>query len=784
MLQVKNIKKSYTTGDFTQAALNDVSLGFRKNEFVAVLGASGSGKTTFLNIVGGLDRYDSGNLIINGKSTKTFKDKQWDAYRNNSVGFIFQSYNLITHLSVLGNVEMGMTLSGVSSKEKHRMAKEALERVGLKDHINKKPNQLSGGQMQRVAIARALANNPDIILADEPTGALDTETSTQIMDLIKEIARDKLVIMVTHNPDLAKEYADRIVEFQDGKVKSDSNPFDGESEDTDYKLKKTSMSFFTALKLSSTNILTKKGRTALTAFASSIGIIGIALILSLSNGFQKQIDIFEEDTLAEYPVMVSQMGASLDMDTMQQMGMETEVDKRGEFPSSNVAYPYDSQANSVMHVNNITDEYAKYIDKIDSKYVSGISYTRSVSMPLLHKDGDDVNLVSTSELMFGAYPEIADKTQENFIDKNVDVLVGKICEKETEIGLLVDKYNNVETSILKQLGIDTDKDEVNFDEIMGQELKVVMNDDLYEENNGFYIAKGKKEDLKKLYDNENNITLKVVGIYRMKESSAMQTTSGISYSDSLAKRFIENAEDSKVVKAQEDADYSVLTGQAFAEEGESSGSMMSMMSGGTGIATKSQTMAALGAVSTPSYIEIYPRDFESKEEVIKYLDDWNKDKDDEDKIVYTDPAEMIVSLSGGIMDGITLVLVAFAAVSLVVSLIMISIIIYISVLERRKEIGILRALGARKKDVSRVFNAETFIIGLLSGLMGIGIAYLLTIPANSIIESATGLQNVAQLNPVHAIVLVLISLLLTMLGGAIPAKMASKKDPVEALRSE
>ena len=390
MLSLKNIKKSYITGDFKQVALDGVSLNFRESEFVAILGPSGSGKTTCLNVIGGLDKYDSGDLIINGKSTKEFKDSEWDAYRNNSIGFIFQSYNLISHLSILDNVEMGMTLSGISASEKHKKALDALERVGLKDHVHKRPNQLSGGQMQRVAIARALANDPDIILADEPTGALDTKTSIQIMDLIKDIAKDKLVIMVTHNPELARDYADRIVEFRDGNIISDSNPLEEEKSNSAYSLKKTSMSFITALKLSGMNIRTKKWRTLLTAFASSIGIIGIALILSLSNGFDKQIDIFESDTLSGFPIMITQKAAEVDINQMMEhskemrkevLGKDTEDESK--YPDTNVIYPYNSEENTFMHTNKLTDEYVKYIEDIDSSLLSGISFTRLVNMNLL-----------------------------------------------------------------------------------------------------------------------------------------------------------------------------------------------------------------------------------------------------------------------------------------------------------------------------------------------------------------------------------------------------------------
>lgn len=784
MLQVKDIKKSYTTGEFTQIALNGVSINFRENEFVAILGQSGSGKTTLLNIIGGLDQYDSGDLVINGKSTKNFKQGEWDAYRNNSVGFIFQSYNLITHLSILDNVEMGMTLSGVSASEKKRRALEVLEKVGLKEHTHKKPNQLSGGQMQRVAIARALANDPDIILADEPTGALDTETSTQIMDLIKEIADDKLVIMVTHNPELAEEYADRTINFRDGHVVDDSNPYEEYEEDHNYQLKKTSMSFWTALKLSGKNIATKKWRTGLTAFAASIGIIGIALILSLSNGFQKQIDSFQNDALSEYPITISKQGMNMDEESLQEMQSQNgSGSSKDEYAKTDKVILYNPEESSIMHTNKITEDYIDYLNKMDKDLASSIGYTRVVGMNLLREvDGkaEQVNFSSDASTSGGggmaalsgmsgaglsSYPVTTNGSINEYLKKNYDVMAGSYPENTDDIVLVLDSKNRVDESILKNMGFDiTDKDSIDFDDIVGTELKLVDNDNYYEKTDfGNFVPKNNYDDMYKTAAK----TLKISGIIRQKEDTQVAVlSSGIAYSDKLVEEIIDLEKDSEIVKAQKDSDTNVMTMEKMDDT------------------TKQSTLAYMGGDSMPQMVFIYPTNFEAKDEIVKYLDKYNDGKDNEDKIVYTDLAQTMTDMTGGIMDGITIVLIAFASISLVVSLIMVGIITYISVLERTKEIGVLRALGARKKDITRVFNAETLIIGLCSGLLGIGIAYLLTIPTNIVLEGMTGLTNVAQLNPLHALLLITISVVLTLLGGALPAKWAAKKDPVEALRTE
>ena len=758
MLKLKNIKKDYKIGDFIQHALKNISVSFRKNEFVAILGPSGSGKTTLLNVIGGLDRYDSGDLIIDGKSTKSFKDKDWDAYRNHAVGFIFQSYNLISHISVLENVEMGMTLSGVSAAERRKKALELLEKVGLKDHAHKRPNQLSGGQMQRVAIARALANDPKIILADEPTGALDSKTSTQIMELIKEIAKDKLVIMVTHNAELAKDYASRIVSMKDGVILDDTDSYDDENKRSgELSIKKTSMSLLSALKLSFNNIKTKKGRTALTAFASSIGIIGIALILSLSNGFNKEVEEFEENSLAQSPIIIANESVQMDEDTLKALNRDSDLE---EYTDKDTVYTQDDLSETLIHQNNITEDYVNYLEKMNKDDVAGISYMKGTNIQLIEKS-DGYNLVS-----IGSGGSVSTGMSMlpvgNIVDNNYDVIAGSLND-EPGLILQVDSKNRVSARILKALGFDDE--ETSFNDILNKEFKIPVNDEYYQKQGNYFIP---TTNLEKVYNSDNSITVKIKAIIRGKEDKKVVTdTSTLYYNSSLVDEVISKNKDSEIVKAQKDADFNVLTHQAFDEN-----------------TTKENMLGYLGGDTLPVAIYIYPKDFETKDNITNYLDDYNKGKDESDIIQYTDMAGMISSLSGNIMDAITIVLIAFSSISLIVSSIMIGIITYISVLERTKEIGILRSLGARKKDIKRVFNAETFIIGIFSGLLGVGIAYALTFPVNIIIENLSGLAGVAKLNPVHALILILVSLTLTIIGGAIPANMASKKDPVIALRTE
>ena len=843
MLELKNISKSYTTGNFTQQALKNINLKFRKNEFVAILGPSGSGKTTLLNIIGGLDRYDDGDLIINGKSTKKFKSRDWDSYRNNCIGFVFQNYNLITHISILENIEMGMTLSGKSAKKRKKKALEVLEKVGLKDHAHKKPNQLSGGQMQRVAIARALANDPDIILADEPTGALDSKTSIQIMDLIKEIAKDKLVIMVTHNSELADNYANRIVKFKDGELISDSNPIKkNEKEERLYQIKKTSMNFITALKLSFNNIITKKGRTLITAFASSIGIIGIALILSLSNGFDIQIDKFETETLSSLPIIISKESVNLTEDTI--VSMHEDSNNDGAYPEEEFVYTKDSIINTLVHENEFTEEYLDYIENIDESKVAGISYTRITALNVLGiVDGKKTVIptgFSSGQSYFFALPKKLNQNTDGVIEKNYDLLKGRLPEEKDELVLLVDSKNRIDKNLVPYLGLDQNIEKISFDDIIGKEFKLILNNDFYKSLGKYYTLNINFEEM---YSNSNAVTLKIVGIMRGKEDNKLiQSSSGIGYTENLVNYVIESNSNSNIVKLQKEVNYNVLTGELLDLETEE------------GLETKDNLLAYLGASTVPYAINIYPKDFESKEFITNYLDNYNDkqielvksiaenylniliDKVDsssdlllkevdssladrvpdevnlsykdgmisgiikignceflvEDNaiissnggVIYNDLAATMVSLSGSIMDAITIVLISFSAISLIVSSIMIGIITYISVLERTKEIGILRALGARKKDISRVFNAETFIIGVTSGIIGIVIARLLIIPANIILYDLTELENVARLNPFHALILIIVSVTLTVIGGLIPANLASKKDPVEALRTE
>lgn len=780
MLELKDIKKYYTVGASTTKALDGVSVAFRKQEFVAILGPSGSGKTTMLNVIGGLDNYDSGDMIINGKSTKSFKDRDWDAYRNNSIGFVFQSYNLISHLGIIDNVELGMTLSGVSKEEKRAKATDALTRVGLAEHMHKKPNQLSGGQMQRVAIARALANDPDILLCDEPTGALDSETSVQIMELIQELSKEKLVIMVTHNPELAHKYAGRIIEFKDGRIIKDSNPHvEGQKKDQ-FELKHTKMSFMTALRLSFNNIRTKKGRTFLTAFASSIGIIGIAIVLSLSTGFQKQIDNTQSETLARFPITISQVATEQDPSAM---GTR---DKSEDFPSDKEVTAKLSDADRATHINKIDQELLDYINDIDPELSNNIGYTRSTSLNLFRKIDDTVEQVSfsnaspdneqTNAMMsamsastgigVSTFPEQLSEDNGNFLKDNYDLLEGSYPSASTDVVLIVDENNVTNVNALINLGFDIeDGDKVSFDDIVGTKITLASNDAFYTElPTGNFIP---NQDLNDVFDNSNNKELTISGILRIKQNSTMNLLStGIAYSDALAQEVIKENQDSVIVQAQKDSDTNVMTNEPVDES------------------AKDSLIAYLGGSDLPNSIMIYPNDFSAKEKILDYLDDFNKGKDKEDQIVYSDLAGTMTQLTGGLMDAITYVLIAFAGISLVTSMIMIGIITYTSVLERTKEIGVLKALGARKKDITRVFDAETCILGIASGALGVLIAWLVTFPINAILYSMTDLKNVAQLNPVHGLILIAVSTVLTMIGGHIPARMAAKKDAAIALRAD
>ena len=630
--------------------------------------------------------------------------------------------------------------------------------------------------MQRVAIARALANNPDIILADEPTGALDTKTSQQIMDLIKEISQDKLVIMVTHNKELAEKYSTRIVQLKDGKLTKDSNPVESEEKaQKEFIIKKTAMSFWTALKLSFNNIKTKKGRTALTAFASSIGIIGIALILSLSNGFQTKIDEYEKDTLSQMPITINTQAMSMNEETMQTIVENNS--KHKEYTNKEVVYPRENELETMLHINKIDQNYVDYIETIDKDKLNAIGYEYGTTLNVVTAKADGTYVLvptatnysmSTTSLTgvmgWSIYPESMNK--ESTLEKDYDVLAGKINEEEPGIILAVNSRNELDETTLEQLGFEASKN-ISFDDILEKEFKVIPNDIYYRQINNYFVP---NQDYQTMYEDDNSITIKVQAIIRGKEDKRELTQSGIYYNSALVNTVINANKDSDIVIQQQKVDYNVLTGQTFDET--------------TSTITKDSILGVLGAEVTPSIIYLYPKDFDTKDYITDYLDAYNEDKDDTDQVLYTDYAAMISSLSGSIMDAVTYVLIAFSSISLVVSCIMIAIITYISVLERTKEIGILRALGARKKDIKRVFNAETFLVGIFSGVLGIIIAEILTFPTNQIIENLSDLSNVAQLNPIHAIILVLVSVTLTVIGGLIPASIASKKDPVEALRTE
>jgi putative ABC transport system permease protein len=784
-----DIKKTYSNGEVIHA-LKGVSLEFRESEFVSVLGPSGCGKTTLLNIIGGLDRYTSGDLVLGGLSTKNFKDKDWDAYRNRSIGFVFQNYNLIGHQSVLQNVEIAMTLSGVSATERRRRAKDALTSVGLADQIKKKPNQLSGGQMQRVAIARALVNNPDIILADEPTGALDSRTSVQVMEILKEIAATKLVIMVTHNGELANTYSSRIIHLLDGEVQSDSNPL-FKDENTQpapaaqdkRDMKKTAMSLLTAATLSFKNLLSKKGRTIITAIAGSIGIIGVALVLALSNGLSSYMDSMQSDMLSGFPITVSEQTVELDRsdEMMAMFGDSSE----GKFPTDNVLRNYDSGANSTQHTNVLTLEYIDYVSGIETALpdaVNAVSYSRGVGVNLLAKGEDSVVKYATEAAGFGDFGammmggnlywgEMPDS--EDFILSLYDLLGAdsRLPSAKNEIAIVVDEYNRVDTAFLEKLGIFSGTKEYQVTDFVGKTiLKVVPNDSFYTKNAGGIFTPATASDYGGLYSGTDGVELTIVGVLRIKEdkSSAVGYLSeGLIYTTALTDYIVDNAQQSEIALAQKASDTDVITGTPFANE-----------------AAKAQRLLTLGVDTTPTGINIYPTDFNGKDAIKAYLDEYNAGKSEENRIIYNDIADSIGSSISDMINIISYVLIGFAAISLLVSTIMIAIITYVSVIERTKEIGILRSVGARKRDISSVFNAETLIVGLVAGTLGVAVSYLLTVPINLIIGSLVGISGIASMLPLHAVLLVLGSMVLTLIAGLIPSRMAAKKDPVVALRTE
>lgn len=895
MLELNYIKKDYVSGSTTVSALKGINLRFRDCEFVSILGQSGCGKTTMLNIIGGLDKYTSGDLKINGVSTKNYKDRDWDFYRNNSIGFVFQSYNLIPHQTVLSNVELALTLSGVSKAERKKRAIEALEKVGLGEQIHKKPNQMSGGQMQRVAIARALVNNPDILLADEPTGALDTETSIQIMELLKEISKDRLIIMVTHNPELAKNYSTRIVRLLDGVITDDSDPYSLEDMEADIRAKeaakvktsekktkksgkkqKTSMSFFTALSLSFNNLMTKKTRTILTAFAGSIGIIGIAMILSISNGIQLYIDRVQRDTLSSYPITLQ--AEAIDISSM--VSSMTGNSDSEEHEDKSKIYSNDIMGDMIntmvkeVKSNNLS-EFKKYIENGGSdikSYVSDIQYSYDVPLNIYMKDtSNGVEQLNPSTMFDSIYGEGATSTSyamssgmgmgmfsnssvwnqllgnQQVLDEQYDVLAGHWPEKFNEVVLVADKNNEVDDYTLYSLGLkdpeevrtlfkkmmvgesyETKKDiSYTFDEILDTEFKLVMPTDMYKYNDVTGTWDDYSKDDKYMTNVVNNGTdIKVCGIIRPNDDAVSTSlSSGIGYTAKLTEYIIEEVKNSEIAKAQlADTSVDVFTGVPFDNDRnteitmddvnaymatlspEESAQMQAMTSGmsddqilqlfsaslkaRTTDATLDSNKSKLGItdLDTPSQIDIYATDFDSKEKVQNIIKDYNKLQQDDGKeenvINYTDYVGIMMSSVSTIINAISYVLIAFVAISLIVSSIMIGIITYISVLERTKEIGVLRSIGASKKDVSRIFNAETLIEGFVSGALGIVVTLLLCIPANALIKHLTDISNVAQLPVAGGVILIIISMFLTFIAGLIPAKLAAKKDPVVALRSE
>lgn len=859
MLELKDIKKDYVSGNETVHALKGISLSFRENEFVSILGQSGCGKTTMLNIIGGLDQYTSGDLIINGTSTKNYKARDWDTYRNHTIGFVFQSYNLIPHQNVLSNVELALTLSGVPKEERRRRAKEALIKVGLEDQMYKRPNQMSGGQMQRVAIARALVNNPDVLLADEPTGALDSETSVAIMELLKEVAKDKLVIMVTHNPELAEKYSTRIINLLDGNIVSDSNPvgLKEEIKQTSLSLKKTSMSFLTALSLSLNNLMTKKTRTFLTAFAGSIGIIGIALILSLSNGVQNYIDGVEKDTLSSYPITIEDNSMNMDvmMETMMGMGQNQKTYNDDKIHSRQMINDILKTMSEEMETNNM-EAFKDYLDNDNTfrKHAKAIEYAYNLSIQSYYQDdqGEWIRsnpnelmdklgfseVISARNSFMGSFTSMMpgnDVWQKlpsttSMRDEQYEVVEGRWPTAFNEVVISVDKDNQINDFVLYSLGFMDQQELVDnynailngeevkegkaqsytVDELLNKKFKLLLNTDYYKKVNNIWMDMSEDEDYitDKVKDAQD---INIVGIIKAKENTVSSSEmGGIYYTDELQEYVIDQSNNSEIVKDQkENKDVNVLTGTKFSDSKtlnmsnlsdeqkmalaslsqEELTQYMSAYSENAN-ATYESNLEKFGAIDldNPSSISIYANSFDDKEAIADLINAYNTKQEDagneSNVISYNDIVGTMMESVTSIIDMISYVLMAFVSVSLIVSSIMIGIITYISVLERTKEIGILRSIGASKKDISRVFNAETFLIGLTSGLLGIGITVLLNIPISMIVEDLTGVANIASLPYAGGIILILISLILTVIAGLIPSRIASKKDPVEALRTE
>ena len=867
MLQLKNITKNYLSGENEVKALKGIDIEFRESEFVSILGQSGCGKTTLLNIIGGLDRYTTGDLIINGKSTKEFKDKDWDTYRNHSIGFVFQSYNLIPHQTVLSNVELALTISGVSKEERRKRAIEALEKVGLGDQINKKPNQMSGGQMQRVAIARALVNDPDILLADEPTGALDSSTSVQVMEILKEISKDRLIIMVTHNPELAEKYSTRIIKLLDGKVTDDSNPYKASKKDLDKartkkeKAGKASMKFKTAVHLSLNNLMTKKGRTFLTSFAGSIGIIGIALILSLSHGMQSYINRVEEDTLSSYPITIQE--STIDISSLMEsmMGSDEEINhEEGKVYSREIVNNILETVSTKIQTNNL-EEFKKFIenDAEMQENINSIQYSYNLDLNIYTQDdegniqqvnpsivfdklgfGDMIQAQQESSSMMSSgmmmtetnvWTEMLDN--QKLLESQYDVLAGQWPTNYNEVVLIVDENNEISDYTLYSLGlkdvnelsdamekiengeeVKTSEGEESFtyDEILNHKFKVLLNTDYYQKvGNTWQDMSDDEEYMKEIVKNAEEI--KIVGIIKPNGETVSSSGAGlVGYNKQLKEYVINKINEAEIVKEQKaNPEINVFTGTAFPEDTDSTfdysqltdeqraymaslseEELAEMLQTYTenAQATYDSNLTKLGVVdlNKPSAINIYPKDFKAKDNIANIITDYNNKQNSEGKeenvINYTDVVGIMMDSVSTIIDVISYVLIAFVGISLVVSSIMIGIITYISVLERTKEIGILRSIGASKKDVSRVFNAETLIVGLVAGLLGIGVTLLIDIPINLVVNSMFGISTIAKLPVGGAIILVAISVILTMVAGLIPAKFAAKRDPVEALRTE
>ena len=841
MLQLQHISKVYHTGDQEFHALKDISIRFRENEFVSILGQSGSGKTTLLNIIGGLDQYTSGDLLIQGKSTKQFKDRDWDSYRNHTIGFIFQSYNLIGHQTALSNVEIAMTLSGVSKAERKKRAIEVLERVGLKDHLYKKPSQMSGGQMQRIAIARALVNDPKVVLADEPTGALDSETSVQIMDLLKDIAKERLVIMVTHNPELAQKYSTRIVQVLDGNILSDSNPCEPteETKQVDIQFTKTKMSFITALVLSFNNLLTKKGRTLLTAFAGSIGIIGIALILALSNGVSDYVKKVQEDTLVSLPLTISEQNQSNLLATSPDLSEKPYKDNHELGINTVLTNLLKKQIgkNDLASFKTYLEEHASKVESLTKDiryrynlqpfiYASDTSNgPKSILPSTLADEVETANQTMKGYLQnLNYWSELS--SDSSMLESKYDVLEGRFPQDKSELVLIVDENNQISDLLLYSLRIkdpselnDTKKlDELSsqtyqYSDFIGKTFKAVVNTNRFVKENNLWLNKIDNASYMKTQI-ENGLQLKIVGVLRQKEgtSSGVNAPSGgIAYTSALIDYTSEHIQNSDIVKEQEaNQNLNVFTGKDFAKDPKPFSSenlteeekiQLAKMTpeeqaqyvqqyNDNSASTYEENLAKMGVInkSKPAAIELYTSSFQQKQDLKEFINAYNtakKEAGEDDKVLaYSDDIQSIMSSITTLVGVVTTVLVGFVAISLIVSSIMISIITYISVLERTKEIGILRAMGASKKDIRRIFTAETAIEGLISGVLGIAITFLATFPINAIVAKMTNVGNVAQLPIEVALILIGISIVLTMLAGLIPSRIAAKKDPVESLRSE